>query len=81
MKTLYVNGETYQAERIIRTNTDILGFNSTSPTTPIFAFRQIKDWTQFQLAEGQEWDIDEKVSETAYLLDLDFRISMIELGV
>ena len=80
MKTLYVNGETYQAEKIIRTNTDILGFNSTSPT-PIFAFRQIKDWTQFQLAEGQEWDIDEKVSELAYLLDLDFRISMIELGV
>jgi len=80
VKTLYVNGETYQAEKIIRTNTDILGFNSTSPT-PIFAFRQIKDWTQFQLAEGQEWDIDEKVSELAYLLDLDFRISMIELGV
>ena len=80
MKTLYVNGENYQAEKIIRTNTDILGFNSTSPT-PIFAFRQIKDWTQFQLAEGQEWDIDEKASESAYLLDLDFRISMIELGV
>ena len=57
MKTLYVNGETYQAEKIIRTNTDILGFNSTSPT-PIFAFRQIKDWTQFQLAEGQVFDTD-----------------------
>jgi len=57
VKTLYVNGETYQAEKIIRTNTDILGFNSTSPT-PIFAFRQIKDWTQFQLAEGQVFDTD-----------------------
>lgn len=57
MKTLYVNGETYQAEKIIRTNTDILGFNSNSPT-PIFAFRQIKDWTQFQLAEGQVFDTD-----------------------
>jgi len=57
MKTLYVNGETYQAEKIIRTNTDILGFNSTGQI-PIFAFRQIKDWTQFQLAEGQVFDTD-----------------------
>ena len=78
MKTLTVNNEEYQAERIVKTNASIIGYNG---NTEVFAFRGISDFNQFQLAEGQEWDIDEKVSETAYLLDLDFRISMIELGV
>ena len=76
MKTLYVNGETYQAEKIIRTNTDILGFNSTSPT-PIFAFRQIKDWTQFQLAEGQEWDIDPEAEKDQRIAGLEFALAEI----
>lgn len=78
MKTLIFNNEEYQAERIVKTNTDIIGYNGNAE---VFSFKGISDFSLFQLAEGQEWDIDEKVSETAYLLDLDFRISMIELGV
>lgn len=78
MKTLTVNNEEYQAERIVKTNTSIIGYNG---NTEVFGFRGISDFSKFQLAEGQEWDIDEKAAELAYLLDLDFRISMIELGV
>ena len=78
MKTLFISGEELQAERVVKTNTDIIGYNGNAE---VFVFRGISDFSLFQLAEGQEWDIDEKATESAYLLDLDFRISMIELGV
>lgn len=78
MKTLFISGEELQAERVVKTNTDIIGYNG---NTEVFSFKGISDFSLFQLAEGQEWDIDEKATESAYLLDLDFRISMIELGV
>lgn len=78
MKTLFVNGETYEAERIVKTNTAITGYTN---GIEVFVFRGINDFSAFQLAEGQEWDVDEKAAEAAYLLDLDFRISMLELGV
>jgi len=78
MKILNFSGETYQAEKIVKTQNSIIGYNNNQE---IFAFRDINDFSAFQLSEGQEWDVDEKVAESAYLLDLDFRISMIELGV
>lgn len=78
MKTLIFSGETYQADRIVKTDTDIIGYIANQE---VFAFRGISNWSLFQLADGQEWDIDEKGLEAAYLLDLDFRISMLELGV
>lgn len=76
MKTLTVNNETYQAERIVKTNTDIIGYNG---NTEVFGFRGISDFSKFQLAEGQEWDMPDNVE--GYLIDLDFRLSMIELGL
>lgn len=78
MKILNFSGETYQAEKIVKTQNSIIGYNNNQE---IFAFRGINDFSAFQLLEGQEWDVDDKVVESAYLLDLDFRISMIELGV
>jgi hypothetical protein len=78
MKILNFSGETYQAERIVKTDANIIGYNGNAE---VFSFKGISDFSLFQLAEGQEWDIDEKAAESAYLLDLDFRISMIELGV
>ena len=78
MKILNFSGETYQADKIVKTQNSIIGYNNNQE---IFAFRGINDFSAFQLSEGQEWDVDEKVAESAYLLDLDFRISMIELGV
>ena len=55
MKTLTVNNETYQAERIVKTNTSIIGYNG---NTEVFVFRGISDFTQFKLAEGESFDTD-----------------------
>lgn len=55
MKTLTVNNETYQAERIVKTNTDIIGYNG---NTEVFVLRGISDFTQFKLAEGESFDSD-----------------------
>lgn len=78
MKTLFVNGETFEAEKIVKTNTSIVGYINGKE---VFAFRGINDFSVFQLEEGQEWDMDEKIAEAKYLLDLDFRLSMLELGI
>jgi len=78
MKKLYHLGQVFEAERIVKTANSITGYNG---DTIAWSFRGIKDWLQFQLEPGQEWDVDEKAAEAAYLLDLDFRVSMLELGV
>lgn len=78
MKTMNFNGEQYQAEKIIKTSDSIVGYNGNSE---VFAFRVVNDFSLFVLEEGQEWDVDEKVAEASYLLDLDFRLAMLELGV
>ncbi len=78
MKRLFAFGESYEAKKIVKTSDSIIGYNG---DTEVFVFRGIKDWSQYQLADGQEWDIDEKMAEAAFLLDLDFRVSMLELGV
>lgn len=78
MKTLFFNNEKYEAEKIIKTKDSILGYIGNSL---VFSFRGINDWSQFQIKEGQEWDIDEEAAEAAFLLDLDYRLSLLELGV
>lgn len=78
MKKLFVNDDVYTAERIVKTKDSVIGYNG---NTVVFTFRGINDWSQYQLAEGQEWDIDEQTSEATFLLDLDFRLSLLELGV
>lgn len=55
MKTLTANGVEYQSDRIVKTDSDIIGFNG---TYEVFAFRGISDFTQFQLAEGETFDTD-----------------------
>lgn len=78
MKKLIHLGQTFGAERIVKTADSIIGYDGDAK---VFAFRGIKDWSQYQLADGQDWDMDEKAAEAAYLLDLDFRLSLLELGV
>lgn len=80
MKKLLMNGiyTGYEAERIIKTANAIIGYNGEAQS---WALRGIIDLSQFQLADGANWDVDEKAAEAAYLLDLDFRLSMLELGV
>lgn len=55
MKTLTVSGETYEAERIVKTTNSIIGYNG---ETEVFAFRGINDFNAFELEEGKEWDTD-----------------------
>ena len=78
MKKLIHSGQVFEAERIVKTADSIIGYDGDAK---VFAFRGIKDWSLFHLEHGQDWDVDEKVAQTAYLLDLDFRLSMLELGV
>lgn len=79
MKQLYVKGVLQdEAERIVKTFDSIIGYNSDSQ---VFCYNGISDWSQYQLGEGQDWDVDEQTAKAAFLLDLDFRISLLELGV
>jgi len=74
MKALTFSGEQYQAERIVKTDTDIIGYNG---NTEVFLFRGISDFTQFQLAEGQEWDIDPEAEKDQRIADLEFALAEI----
>ena len=78
MKKLYHSGQVFEAERIVKTADSIIGYDGDAK---VFAFRGIKDWSLFHLEHGQDWDVDEKVAEATFLLDLDFRVSLLELGV
>lgn len=55
MKNLNVNGGIYQADRIIKTDTNIIGYDSNG--NELFAFKGISDFTGFTLEEGQTFDI------------------------
>ena len=72
MKTIYINGEELQAERIVKTDTDIIGYNGNNE---VFSFRGISDFSQFQLAEGESYDID--LSPEARILALEEALLML----
>jgi hypothetical protein len=72
MKTIYVNGEELQAERIVKTDTDIIGYNGNNE---VFSFRGISDFSQFQLAEGELYDTD--LSPEARILALEEALLML----
>jgi hypothetical protein len=72
MKTLIFNNEEYQAERIVKTNTDIIGYNGNNE---VFSFRGISDFSQFQLAEGELYDTD--LSPEARILALEEALLML----
>lgn len=55
MKTLTVENNQFQAERIVKTDTDIVGYVGDKIE---FSFKGISDFTGFTLAEGETWDID-----------------------
>lgn len=60
MKKINALGKVYQAERIVKTSDSITGYNG---NTPVWTFRGIKDWSQFQLEEGQEWDLPQQLQQ------------------
>lgn len=54
MKILNFNNQEFKAEKIIKTDTDIIGQDSNG--NELFGFRGISDITGFNLEEGQEFD-------------------------
>jgi len=75
MKTLYFDGEEYQAEKFIKTEDSIIGVGGDAPK-----FRGISDFSQFQLAEGQDWDKDEIAELKQQVADLEMFI-LIQEGI
>jgi uncharacterized protein YuzB (UPF0349 family) len=72
MKTLFISGEELQAERIVKTDTDIIGYNGNDE---VFSFCGISDFSQFQLAEGEVFDTD--LSPEARILALEEALLML----
>lgn len=55
MKTLQFNGESYEAQTIVKQADSIIGYNGNAE---VFSFRGASDFTLFQLGLGQVYDID-----------------------
>ncbi|MCO7128186.1 hypothetical protein NIE88_20800 [Sporolactobacillus shoreicorticis] len=60
MKTLTFMDEQYQAEKIIKTDSEVIGLNG---STVVFAFHGITDFSKFTLADGQEFDAEPATAE------------------
>lgn len=67
-KNLNYGQDQFQADRVVKTDTDIIGYNNDSPV-PVFYFKGISDFTQFSLAEGQIWDTDLSVESRIKALE------------
>ena len=67
MKTLHLDGEVFQAERIVKTDTSIIGYDG---ITEVFAFRGINDFSKFKLENGEEFDLDEKTKQALLFAEL-----------
>lgn len=50
MKKVIIDGKQFEAEIVIKTDTDIIGYTR---DVEVFAFRGITDFSQFQFPEGQ----------------------------
>ena len=59
MKKLNFNNEKFEAEKIIKTSTDIFGISN---NTEIFRFKGISDFSKFTLENG-DYDIEENLVE------------------
>lgn len=62
MKTLKdITGEEFEAEKIIKTGTDITGYNCDG--LEVFSLRGITDFSGFKMSEGQSFDIMEPTQD------------------
>lgn len=85
MKKLIVNNKTeYLAEKIIKKGNNIKLVNvigGDGDNAGNLTFPNISNLEDFKLEEGQEWDLSEEDEQALYQLDLDFRLSLMEMGV
>jgi len=82
MKNLIFNGKVFEAETVSKTSTDIIGLDLNG--IEVFAFRGISDFSLFKLQDENGNPIEFPQQEPTveeYLLNLDYRLSKIELGV
>lgn len=70
-KILNFNGEQLKAEKIIKTDTDIIGQDANG--NEVFAFRTISDFTEFTVANEGGTDADYDSSEPS-ITDLQTQI-------
>ena len=66
MKTLIFNKEEFKADKIIKTEDNIVGKNAKG--IEVFSFRGIKDFSLFKLEDGQEYDTE--VTDEQQLLSI-----------
>lgn len=78
MKSLLFNNKEYQAEKIVKTNTDIIGYTGGKE---IFAFRGINDFSQFQLVNGASFDPDPEQEKEQRIADLEAAVAALLGGV
>lgn len=79
MKKLTFGNEVFEAEKITKIAENIIGQDNKGNI--MFSFKGVSDFSLFQLELGQEWDLSKEDEVALSFLDLDFRISKIELGV
>lgn len=84
MKKLIINNKIeYSAEKVIKqgNNIKLIGvIDEEGNSIGNLTFPNISNMGEFRLEEGQEWDLPEEDEQALYQLDLDFRLSMLELG-
>jgi len=84
MKKLIINNKIeYSAEKAIKqgNNIKLIGvIDEEGNSIGNLTFPNISNMGKFRLEEGQEWDLSEEDEQALYQLDLDFRLSMLELG-
>jgi len=85
LKKLIVNDkQEYIAKKIIKKGNNIILINVVDEegnNIGNLTFPNISNMDDFQLEEGQEWDLPEEDEQALYLIDLDFRLSLLEMGV
>ena len=80
MKQLYTLDGILEADYIVKTNTDIIGYNIGS-SIPVWSFKGISDFTQFQLAEGQDWDVSEEEQQEATIAGMAYELIQKDLAI
>ena len=71
MKTLLVADKEFKAEKIVKTDNEIIGYNGNSE---VFAFRGIQDFSLFTLKDA-EYDLQESDELKKMIADLQQQIS------
>lgn len=76
MKKLLFAGQEYEAERIIKNVDSLIGYSS---NVIVFEFRGVTDFSFFRLEGGAGFDTEP--TQDDFLLDMELRVTMLELGL